>query len=74
MNDLNSAMSLSMEQEFIMQVYQRNLPKLSPEQKDEIILECTRQLMIKENVIKHLIMKEAMAGFVISLSDFDRNV
>lgn len=73
MNDFNNALTLSMEQQFQMQVYKTNLPNLSPDQKDEILIEATRQLMLKDNIIKHLMSGSiAMSmSLSMSLSDFE---
>jgi hypothetical protein len=48
-----------MEQEFSMKVYEDQVKNLSPEQSQDFLLEIMRQLMIKDNVIRHL-MKKAL--------------
>jgi hypothetical protein len=48
---------LSMEQKFQLQVYERQMKHLSLHQAQEFLLEVTRQLMIKENVIKDLMKR-----------------
>jgi hypothetical protein len=45
---------LSMEQKFQLQVYERQAQHLTVQQAREFLLEVTRQLMIKENLIKDL--------------------
>lgn len=52
-------LELSLEQEFNLKVYEEQIRSLSPQQSREFVLELLRQLMIKDNVIKHL-MKEAL--------------
>ncbi|BAZ51572.1 NblA/ycf18 family protein [Nostoc sp. CENA67] len=46
---------LSLEQKFNLKVYEEQVKGLSQEQSQEFLLELLRQLMIKENVIKHLL-------------------
>ena len=53
-------MGLNLEQKFNLKVYEEQVKGLSQEQAQEYLLELLRQLMIKDNVIKHLI-KEASA-------------
>jgi hypothetical protein len=45
---------LSLEQKFNLKVYEEQVKGLSQEQAQEFLLEVLRQLMIKDNVIKHL--------------------
>jgi hypothetical protein len=52
---------LSLEQEFNLKVYEENVRNLSQEQAQEYLLEVLRQLMIKDNVIRHLIKEEFTA-------------
>ncbi len=49
---------LSMEQEFNLKTYEKKVKGLNQDQAQELLLEVMRQLMIKENVIKHLIMQK----------------
>jgi hypothetical protein len=44
-----------MEQQFNMKVYEDQVKNLSAEQAQDFLLEIMRQLMIKDNVIRHLI-------------------
>jgi hypothetical protein len=53
-------LTLTMEQQFNMKVYEDQVKGLSSEQSQEFLLEIMRQLMIKDNVIRHL-MKQSMA-------------
>lgn len=46
---------LSLEQEFSLKTYEHQVKGLNEEQAQGLLLEVLRQLMIKENVIKHLI-------------------
>jgi Phycobilisome degradation protein nblA len=48
-----------MEQQFNLRMYEGQVKDLSSEQAQNFLLEVMRQLMIKENVIKHL-MKDSM--------------
>lgn len=48
-------MDLSLEQKFNLKVYEEQVKSLSAEQSQEFLLEVLRQLMVKENVIKHLL-------------------
>ncbi|MEM9136829.1 MAG: NblA/ycf18 family protein [Cyanobacteria bacterium P01_F01_bin.42] len=52
---MESALSLSLEQEFSLKSFRQQLDEIQESQKDEIILEVMRQLMIKNNVIRHLV-------------------
>ncbi|MFN6569325.1 phycobilisome degradation protein nblA [Nostoc minutum NIES-26] len=46
---------LSLEQKFNLKVYEEQVKGLNQQQSQEFLLEVLRQLMIKENVIKHLL-------------------
>ena len=46
---------LSLEQEFKLKVYREQVKELTLEQSQEYLLEIMRQLMVKENLIKHLV-------------------
>jgi Phycobilisome degradation protein nblA len=46
---------LSMEQQFSLRAYQEQVKGLDQMQAQEMLLEVLRQLMVKENVIKHLL-------------------
>jgi hypothetical protein len=48
-------MGLSLEQKFNLKMYQDQIKGLSQEESQEFLLEILRQLMIKDNVIKHLL-------------------
>jgi Phycobilisome degradation protein nblA len=50
-------LTLSMEQEFNMKVYKDQVRNLSPDQAQDFLLETLHQLMIKDNVIRHLMKK-----------------
>lgn len=51
---MNLPLELSMEQQFNLRMYEGQIKDLSSEQAQNFLLEVMRQLMIKENVIKHL--------------------
>lgn len=46
---------LSLEQQFNLKVYEDQVKNLNPQQAQEFLLEVLRQLMIKDNVIRHLL-------------------
>jgi hypothetical protein len=48
-------LELSMEQQFSLRAYQDQVKGLDQAQAQEMLLEVMRQLMLKENVIKHLL-------------------
>jgi hypothetical protein len=48
-------LELSLEQEFSLKTYEQQVKGLNQDQAQGLLLEVLRQLMIKENVIKHLI-------------------
>jgi hypothetical protein len=52
-------LNLSLEQNFNLKVYEDQVKSLSQEQAQDYLLEVMRQLMIKDNVIRHL-MKVAL--------------
>ena len=52
-------MELSLEQKFNLKMYEEQIKSLSPEQSQEFLLEVLRQLMVKDNMLKHL-MKQAV--------------
>lgn len=47
--------SLSLEQQFKLQVLREQVKNLSQEQAQEYVLELFRQTMVKENLFKHLL-------------------
>jgi Phycobilisome degradation protein nblA len=48
-------LELSLEQKFNLRMYEDQVKSLSQEQAQSFLLEMMRQVMVKENVIKHLI-------------------
>jgi hypothetical protein len=50
-------LALTMEQQFRLKVCEDQVKNLSAEQAQDFLLEIMRQLMIKDNVIRHLIKK-----------------
>ena len=46
---------LSMEQEFKLQVLREQVKSLNQEQAQEYLLELFRQMMVKDNLVKHLL-------------------
>jgi hypothetical protein len=51
---LPECFELSMEQQFSMRTIELNTLDLSPEQLRELFVEISRQLIVKDNVIRHL--------------------
>ncbi|MGB7087805.1 MAG: NblA/ycf18 family protein [Phormidesmis sp.] len=47
--------SLSMEQQFTLQVLKDQVQGLSLEQAQEYVIEVMRQMMVKDNLVKHLL-------------------
>jgi Phycobilisome degradation protein nblA len=48
-------MTLNLEQEFNLKLYEEQVQGLSPEESKAFLLEVLRQLMVKDNLIKHLL-------------------
>jgi len=48
-------MGLSLEQQFNLKMYEEQVKGLTQEQSQQFLLEVLRQLMIKDNMIKHLL-------------------
>ncbi len=57
-------LELSLEQQFSLKLYEQQLEQMSHEQSQAFVLELMRQLMIKNNVIQHL-MHENLAHFTL---------
>ena len=55
---MNVPAQLTLEQQFKLQVLKEQVEGLSKEQAQEYLLEMFRQMMVKDNLVKHL-MKEA---------------
>lgn len=52
---MNGTNQLSLEQQFRLQVLSEEVQNLSQEEAQEYLLEMFRQMMVKENLFKHLI-------------------
>ena len=52
---MNSSGHLSLEQQFKLKVLQEQVEGLTKEQAQEYLLEMFRQMMIKDNLVKHLL-------------------
>ena len=52
---MNSSGQLSLEQQFKLKVLQEQVEGLTKEQAQEYLLEMFRQMMIKDNLVKHLL-------------------
>lgn len=46
-------MQLSLEQQFNLKKYEEQVKALSPEEAQKFLLEVLRQLMVKDNMLKH---------------------
>jgi PII-like signaling protein len=53
-------LSLTIEQEFQLNVYTSQAKHLSEEQVQELLIEMIRQNMIKDNLVKHFIKKSGV--------------
>ena len=56
---MNKTSGLSMEQQFQLKVYEKQVQSLSKEQAQEYLLELLRQSMVKDNLFKDLIKQYA---------------
>ncbi|MBW4470552.1 MAG: NblA/ycf18 family protein [Stenomitos rutilans HA7619-LM2] len=54
---MNIPLELSLEQEFNLKLYREQIKGLSPEESQEFLLEVLRQLMVKDNMIKHFLKR-----------------
>ncbi|MEO1006850.1 MAG: NblA/ycf18 family protein [Cyanobacteria bacterium J06638_38] len=52
-------MELSLEQQFNLKIYEKQVKSMSHEEAQQFLVEVLRQLMVKENMVKHL-MKQAV--------------
>ncbi|NET33166.1 MAG: phycobilisome degradation protein nblA [Cyanothece sp. SIO1E1] len=50
-------MELSLEQKFNLKLYEEQIKGLSPEESQKFLLEVLRQLMLKDNMVKHLLKR-----------------
>ena len=49
--------SLSMEQQFQLQALKSHMKELSTEQAQDYVVEIMRQMMVKDNLLKHLLSR-----------------
>ena len=56
--NLNLNTSLSLEQEFKMRIFQESVATMNPQEARSLLLEASKLLMVKDNIIKGLIRKE----------------
>ena len=54
---MNFPIELSLEQKFNLKLYGDQVKALSPEESQKFLLEVLRQLMVKDNMLKH-VMKQ----------------
>jgi uncharacterized protein YaaW (UPF0174 family) len=50
-------MTLSLEQQFNLKIYEEQVRNMSAEQSQTFLIEVMRQLMVKENIVKHLMKR-----------------
>jgi Phycobilisome degradation protein nblA len=55
LDTMEMSIELNLEQKFNLKLYEEQIKNLSPEQSRTFLLEVLRQLMVKENMIKHLV-------------------
>lgn len=55
MDKLNQSLTLSLEQEFQMKVFQESAQNMSREQALSLLVEASRLLMVKDNLIRNLV-------------------
>ena len=53
-------MELSLEQKFKLKLYEEEVKGLSPEESQQFLLEVLRQLMVKDNMVRHLLSKNVL--------------
>jgi hypothetical protein len=51
-------MALSLEQKFNLRLYEQQVKGLSSEESQQFLLEVMRQLMVKDNMIRHLLLQQ----------------
>lgn len=52
-------MELSLEQKFNLKLYEEQIKGLSQEESQKYLLEVLRQLMVKDNMLKHLLKQSS---------------
>lgn len=52
---METSASLSLEQQFKLQVLREEVKSLSQQQAQEYLIEVFRQMMVKDNLVKHLL-------------------
>jgi rubrerythrin len=62
---MDAQIALSLEQKFTLKMYEEKVKGLSQEESQQLLLEVLRQLMVKDNMIKHLIKNNNLSGFSI---------
>lgn len=56
-------MELTLEQKFNLKLYQEQIQNLSQEEAQCFLLEVMRQLMVKDNMVKHLLKNQLICGW-----------
>lgn len=55
--DMEMTGNLSLEQKFRLKLYQEQVKSLTQEQAQEYLVEVLRQMMVKDNLLKHMLKK-----------------
>ena len=61
-SSLGSSLTLSLEQEFKMRIFQESVEAMNIEEARSLLVEASKLLMVKDNIIKNLI-KEDLSNF-----------
>lgn len=54
-SSLGSSLTLSLEQEFKMRIFQESVRGMNPDEARSLLVEASKLLMVKDNIIKELI-------------------
>lgn len=57
-SNLGDSLTLSLEQEFKMRIFQESVETMNPEEARSLLIEASKLLMVKDNIIKDLIRQE----------------
>lgn len=61
-SSLGASLTLSLEQEFKMRIFQESVQTMNPEEARSLLVEASKLLMVKDNIIKDLI-KQDLSNF-----------
>lgn len=57
-SNLGASLTLSLEQEFKMRIFQESVQAMNPEEARSLLVEASKLLMVKDNIIKDLIRQD----------------